>query len=507
MPLADPRDTILFLPVIRGNYPIELTRKAKAAMQQAAKKLGLRAIFPDDSVGNQGLISTDADVRAYHLSWREQLFRIQALVAFSGDFMRERAVQDTVRLLPEDVPSFLIVNNDPPSGTREDRGIGDSLCGSLSVHHNLRMLSRPLARSCRIDVHQPDLLEEILGQYVRIADGMEALRNIRLAMIGVNPDAFATTFNNQSKLFELGISLHTYEPMTLWGDVVLGRCLQGDADVYDGPFGQVKLTHPIRKDDERVDAIRKRMAQVVQGPEDETQADTIARALLWVQDVFEADRIDAGAVHCWPEFSKFFGIAPCSFSMLSNVLLEKPVVCEGDLGHAAMARLAWAMTGQAGTILDVNNNGWDRRVFNVFHCSQTPVNWLTGPKELCGGWASVHGAVAPGAFTGISASTSSEDFHAVIYQGRMLPDQQAKRGSSGWAFVPNFPDVLEEIEQAGIHHFVAMKGLLGPEVADVLSWRGLDVVDLSAEVPDEKDVLEDLPDFGDDTEACKVYSR
>ncbi len=507
MPLADPRDKILFLPVVRGNYPLELTLSIKKTMRSAAEKLGLEAIFPDDNSCKDGLVCTDADVREYYLAWREQTARIQGLVAFSGDFMRERAIQDTVRLLPEDVPSFLMVNNDPPSATRGDTNMGDSLCGSLSVHHNLRMLSRPLVRSCRINMHEADLLEDMLGQYVRLMDGMEAMRNMRVAMIGVNPDAFATTFNNQSKLFELGLSLHTYEPMTMWGDVVLGRCVRGDADVYEGEFGKVRLTRPIGKDDSRVGQIRKDIEQIIRCPEDETQTDTIARAFLWIQDTFEADRIDAGAVHCWPEFSKFFGIAPCSFAMLANMLLEKPIVCEGDIGHAVMAKLAWAMTSEAGAILDVNNNGWDRRVFNVFHCSQTPVNWLTGDKQLCGGWASVHGAVAAGEFTAISASTSSDDFHAVVYQGRMLPENQPGRGSSGWAFVPNFPEVLQELEQSGIHHFVVMKGLLGRDVADVLGWRGLDVVDMSQEVPEEADVLADLPDFGDDTPDVRVYSE
>jgi hypothetical protein len=294
--------------------------------------------------------------------------------------------------------------------------------------------------------------------------------------------------------------------MAMWGDVVLGRHVEKGQSQYEGDFGTVKLTRPIYRDDQRLDDIRKQMSDLVRMP-DNPQADTIARCFLWLKDVFEADRIDAGAVHCWPEFAKFFGIAPCSFAMFANYLLGRPLVCEGDLGHAIMARLAWAMTGQAGAILDVNNNGWDRRVFNVFHCSQTPVNWLTGEKELCGGWASVHGPVAPGEFTAISAGTSSDDFQAVVYQGRMLPGDQPGRGSSGWAFVPNFPEVLAEIERRGIHHFVVMKGLLGTDVADVLSWRGLDAVDLSDDVPNQDDTLADLPDFGDDTDAVRVYSR
>jgi hypothetical protein len=100
------------------------------------------------------------------------------------------------------------------------------------------------------------------------------------------------------------------------------------------------------------------------------------------------------------------------------------------------------MTDRCGVLLDINNNGWDPRVFNVFHCSQTPTTWIEGEAGMGDGGA-IEGRMAPLAFTGVSAATASDALKATVFQGRLLPDDAGLRGTSGWAFVPNFPDVIE----------------------------------------------------------------
>ncbi|MFW6189111.1 MAG: hypothetical protein ACOC7T_01650 [Planctomycetota bacterium] len=485
MPVAGRRTKILFLPVIRGNYDPDPTRRACAAVRAAADELDVDGIFPRREVGSGGLISTDDHVRDYWRQWRGELAEVRALVALSSDFMRERAVQDTVRLLPRDVPVFLMVNNDDPGPDAE--WAGDSLCGSLSVHHNLRMLGRRLAGSCRINMNDPDRLGRFLGRFARIAAGIEKLRNMRIATLGVNPEPFATTFANQPALFEAGLSLHPYELITMWGDTVLAAQTSGEVQSYEGPFGRVDLWRPIAGDDGRLEAVKAEIREVIPTLPGEAKVDTIARCFLWVRQVFEQDGIDAGAVHCWPEFRRFFGMAPCAWAMLSNALLRKPVVCEQDVCHAAAAALAWPMTGEAGVILDINNNGWDPRVFNVFHCSQTPPNWLAEPPAVSD-YGSVSAPIEPTPFTAVSAATDSEAFRATVFQGRFLREPAPERGSSGWAFVPNLQPVLRAVEAAGIHHFVALKGHLGPDVAEALSFRGLEVEDLSREVPGPDEV-------------------
>jgi len=488
MAIADPRKKVLFLPVIRGNYPAALTVSVKAAVRRAADAMGVDGILPPDDAFTEGVIRTDDDVRGYHELWRPHLADIRALIVFSGDFMCERAVQDTARLLPEDTPTFLIVNNDRPDEMREGEA-GDSLCGSLSVSHNLRMLGRSLVGTTRIDMHDETRLRDHLERICRVSSGIEAMRNTRVATIGVNPSDFATTFANQIKLFELGISLHPYELLDLWGDVVLGRQLDEGAEVKHELLGSVRLRWPIYRSDPRVAEVKEKLREAVPVLPDEGRVDLIARCFLWVQDLFERDHIDAGAIHCWAEHPRYFGFAPCAYAMLANRLLRKPLVCEVDACHAVMAKLGWEMTDEAPVILDINNNGWDPRVFNVFHCSQTPPNWLTGPTEV-GDWGSIHGQVAPGPFTGVSAATSADAFHATVFHGHVLAMPAPPRGSSGWTYVPNLPAVLSAVENAGIHHFVAMKGHVGADVVDALTFRGLEVVDLCTDVPEpDPDVL------------------
>ena len=262
----------------------------------------------------------------------------------------------------------------------------------------------------------------------QVVDGIESLRNLRVAMLGVNPTSFATTFVNQVKLFELGISLEPFELLDMWGAVVLARVAEGDGKAYEGDFGKVRIAHPVRKDDPRVEDVKAKFAELIPNlTQNPRNLDVAARCFLWVQDTFEREGIDAGAVHCWGEFSQYFGIAPCGFAMLANAVLQKPVVCEVDVPHAIMAKLAWAVTGEAGVILDVNNNGWDPRVFNVFHCSQTPPNWIAGDAGM-GDYGAIEGNIAPVPFTGIAASTSGDAASAVIFQGQFLREDPGKRG-------------------------------------------------------------------------------
>ena len=509
MPGVPNRSKVLFLPVVRGGlYDHGLTHAALAAVRRAAAELELDAIFPPEDVGAKGLISQVEHVAPYFQRWRADLADIKGLVVFSSDFMAERVVQDTVRLLPLDVPIFLMVNNDQPAQKGPGK-IGDSLCGSLSVHHNVRMLGRRIVRSCRIDMGDARCVTDHLRQYARIIDGAEALRNIRIAIIGVNPDAFATTFTNQVKLFELGISLHTYELLSLWGDTVLARQLEPGQKKYSGPLGQFQLWRPISRDDARVpDVIAKLKDIVPNAAADPARMDTIVRCFLWLRDTFELDGIDAGSIHCWPEFSRFFSMAPCSVAVLCNLLLGKPVVCEQDVCHAVMAALAWPMTGEPSVTLDVNNNGWEPRVFNVFHCSQTPPNWIAGTPTL-GGWGGgLQGELRPVPFTGISAATTSSDFRATVFHGRMLPGRLDSRGTNGWAFVPNLPDVLKAIEGSGIHHFVALKGHVGNEVADALRFRGLVVQDMACEVTGVEELEAPRAETGAESRwACRVFSE
>lgn len=102
---------------------------------------------------------------------------------------------------------------------------------------------------------------------------------------------------------------------------------------------------------------------------------------------------------------------PCTFASLSASLLGKPLVCETDICHTIMCRLAWAMTGEPGVILDLNNPGWDPRVSSLFHCSQTPAEWISGKGEIV---------------------------ERTIIEG----DPNVGKGN-GWAFIPNNQDVLD----------------------------------------------------------------
>ena len=435
--------------------------------------------------------------------------------------MEERGFQDTLRLLPDDVPAFRIFQNDNPS-KMDFENRGDAYCGALSMHHNARMIGRCVVSSRGIDMAQDQVMRDTMQEYLLTANGIESLRNMRVAMVGVNPVEFATTFTNQMELFRLGFSIHTYELLDLWGATVLAEKQEKHADSMNQAFPGLKPTNPITSSDPRVAETRKELdAKMGHGRIPDDKLDLMVRCMVWIKDIFERDAIDAGGIHCWTTFEQYFQIVPCTFASLAASLLGKPLVCETDICHAIMCRLGWEMTGEPGVILDLNNPGWDPRVSSLFHCSQTPAEWISGKGEIVeqtiiegdpnigkgNAFGAVTGNLAPVPFTGISAATSTTSFDATVFQGRILKEEVDSFGANGWAFIPNNQDVLDVVHERGIHHCVIIKGHIGREVAKSLSFRGVNTVDLSVPVPSLAEIEKELgpvPKGGRQT--CPVHS-
>jgi L-fucose isomerase-like protein len=521
--IVEQRQKILFLPLVRSFFNPVLGQRAKERAVKAAKRLELEAIFPEDGKYTAGSICSDADVREYYNGvWKKELANIKALIIIGGNFMEERGFQDTLRLLPDDVPAFLIFQNDNPS-KMDFENRGDGFCGSLSIHRNAAMIGRGVLASRGIDMEQEDILLDTLNEYVRIIDGIESLRNMRVAMVGVNPVEFSTTFTNQMELFRLGFSIHTYELLDLWGAAILADKQERYPEQMKEIFPGLKPTNPITNSDPRVAESREKWGSLLAStrvPQD--RVDLMIRCFLWIKDIFERDAIDTGGIHCWTTFEQYFQITPCTFSALANSILGKPLVCETDICHAIMCGLGWAITGEPGVILDLNNPGWDPRVVSLFHCSQTPPEWIKGTGEVVeqiiiegdanvgkgNAFGAVGGEFEPAAFTGLSAATSSTGFEVTVFQGQILRESPDSFGSTGWAFIPNNQDVLDEIHKRGIHHCVIIKGHLGAEAARALEFRGANVVDLSVPVPSLEAIEKELgPVPAGGRGVCPIHSR
>jgi len=118
---------------------------------------------------------------------------------------------------------------------------------------------------------------------------------------------------------------------------------------------------------------------------------------LWIQDIFERDRIDTGGVHCWTSFEQYFQITPCTFASLSASLLGKPLVCETDICHAIMCRLAWAMMmanyygNPENQLTIIGVTGTDGKttttnlIYNFLKAAGTKVSMVSTIKAIIGG--------------------------------------------------------------------------------------------------------------------------
>ena len=177
---------------------------------------------------------------------------------------------------------------------------------------------------------------------------------------------------------------------------------------------------------------------------------------------------------------------------------------------------------EPGVILDINNPGWDPRVCSLFHCSQTPPEWIEGQARMTkqtiiegdpavgegNAFGPIEGDIIATPFTAISAATTNDSFHATVFQGQILKEKVDSFGSNGWAYVPNLDEVLDEVHRTGIHHCVLMKGHYGCEVASALAFRELDVHDCVVDVPSLEDIEKELgpvPEGG--RQVCGMHSK
>lgn len=287
---------------------------------------------------------------------------VNALVVFLGNFGPE--TPETLLCQKFDGPTMYVAAAEGDGDLINGRG--DAYCGVLNCSYNLGM--RHLrAYIPEYPVGTAEECAEMIRQFVPIARAIIGVQNLKLITFGPRPQDFFACNAPIKGLYELGVEVEENSELDLL------------------------VSYKAHANDPRIPAVCDEMAAEM--GEGKYYPDLLARMaqfeltlLDWAENHKGARKYVAFADKCWPAFPEQFGFEPC---YVNSRLATRgiPVACEVDIYGALSEYIGACITGDAVTLLDINNSVpkyiYDEDVvgkfdyklsdmFMGFHCGNTP---------------------------------------------------------------------------------------------------------------------------------------
>ena len=296
---------------------------------------------------------------------------VNALVVFLGNFGPE--TPETLLCQKFGGPTMYIAAAEGDGDLISGRG--DAYCGLLNCAYNLGMRhlkayipEQPVGTAAE--------LADRIAEFVPIARAILGLRSLKIITFGPRPQDFFACNAPIKGLYELGVEVEENSELDLL------------------------VAYRAHEDDPRIPAVCQEMAEEMgEGnyyPDLNRRMAQFELTLLdWARDHRGARQYVAFADKCWPAFPSQFGFEPC---YVNSRLAARgiPVACEVDIYGALSEYLGACVTGDAVTLLDINNTVpaslYEKEIkgryscrlsdtFMGFHCGNTPA------CKLCDGRA------------------------------------------------------------------------------------------------------------------------
>ena len=346
-----PQIKLGIIAVSRDCFPIALSEMRRAAIVKAYK--GDIYECPVTVENEKDMLKAVADVTAAECN---------ALVVFLGNFGPE--TPETLIAKYFDGPCMFIAAAEGDGDMINGRG--DAYCGMLNCSYNLGM--RHLKGYIpEYPVGNAAELADKIAEFVPIARAIIGVKNLKVITFGPRPQDFFACNAPIKGLYELGIEIEENSELDLL------------------------VSYKEHANDPRIPAICAEMAaEMGEGKYYEDLNARMAQFELtlldWAENHKGARKYVVFADKCWPAFPSQFGFEPC---YVNSRLASRgiPVACEVDIYGAVSEYIGACLTGDAVTLLDINNSvpeyiydadikgKFDYRLtetFMGFHCGNTP---------------------------------------------------------------------------------------------------------------------------------------
>ena len=285
-----------------------------------------------------------------------------ALVVFLGNFGPE--TPETLIAKFFDGPCMFVAAAEGDGDLINGRG--DAYCGMLNCSYNLGMRhlkgyipEYPVGTAADIG--------KMIKDFYPIARAVIGVQNLKIITFGPRPQDFFACNAPIKGLYELGVEIEENSELDLL------------------------VSYKAHKGDERIPAVCADMAaEMGEGKYFPDMLERMAQFELtlldWAEEHKGARKYVAFADKCWPAFPEQFGFEPC---YVNSRLAARgiPVSCEVDIYGALSEYIGACVSGDAVTILDINNSVpaqmWEEQIkgkfdysltdtFMGFHCGNTP---------------------------------------------------------------------------------------------------------------------------------------
>lgn len=415
---------------------------------------------------------------------------VNALVVFLGNFGPE--TPETLLVKKFNGPSMCIAAAEGDGDMINGRG--DAYCGMLNCSYNLGM-RKLKAYIPEYPVGDAEACAEMIKEFIPIARGIIGVKNLKVITFGPRPQDFFACNAPIKGLYEIGVEIEENSELDL---LVSYNAHKGDARVND-IMADMKAEMGCNIYDDMLE----RMAQFE----------------LTLLDWAEAHKGDRDYVvfadKCWPAFPEQFGFEPC---YVNSRLAAKgiPVACEVDIYGALSEYIGACVTGDAVTLLDINNSvpqyiydedikgkfDYDiKDTFMGFHCGNTP------SCKMCDGCGvkyqliqhrllepagsepdftrgTLEGDIAESDITFYRLQCDSEgNLRSYIAQGQVLPVATRSFGGIGVFAIPEMGRFYRHvlIEKRYPHHGAVAFAHCGKALFEVFKYLG--VSDIAYNLP------------------------
>ncbi len=461
--------------VSRDCFPIALSKKRRAAI---VKTCGGNIYECPVTVENEkDMLKAVEDVKAAGCN---------ALVVFLGNFGPE--TPETLIAKYFDGPCMFVAAAEGDGDLINGRG--DAYCGMLNCSYNLGM--RHLKGY--IPEYPVGTAEDIgkkIKEFYPIARAVIGVKNLKIISFGPRPQDFFACNAPIKGLYELGVEIEENSELDL---LVSYREHAGDARI---PAVCADMAAEMGEGKYFPDMLE-RMAQFE------------LTLLDWAEAHKGARKYVAFADKCWPAFPQQFGFEPC---YVNSRLASRgiPVSCEVDIYGALSEYIGACVTGDAVTLLDINNSVpqyiYDEEIkgkfdytltdtFMGFHCGNTPECKMCDSRaikyqliqhrllEPAGSdpdftRGTLEGDIAPGEITFYRLQGNKDSvLQAYIAEGEVLPVATQSFGGIGVFAIPEMNRFYRHvlIEDGYPHHGAVAFGHAGKALYEVFKYLGVEKI-------------------------------
>ena len=462
--------------VSRDCFVISLSERRRASVKEACGKKGIDLFEAKTTVENEtDMLKAVEEVKAAGCN---------ALLVFLGNFGPE--TPETLIAKYFDGPVMYAAAAEE-TGKDLINGRGDAYCGMLNCSYNLGLRNLK-AYIPEYPVGTAEEVADMIADFIPVARVLIGLSNLKIITFGPRPQDFFACNAPIKPLYDLGVEVQENSELDLL------------------------VAYRAHKDDPRIADVVADMANEL-GMEGNQYPDLLPRMaqfeltlLDWAEQNKGARKYVAFADKCWPAFPSEFGFEPC---YVNSRLASRgiPVACEVDIYGALSEYIGACITGDAVTLLDINNSvprdlyeedikgKYDytlKDTFMGFHCGNTPFCKLAkgaavkyqliqnrllengGEPDFTRG--TLEGDIAAGQITFFRLQSAADGtLHSYIAQGEVLPVATRSFGGIGIFAIPEMGRFYRHvlIEKNYPHHGAVAFGHVGKALHSIFRYLGV----------------------------------